>query len=328
MGARIRFAGVDDLVCRPYDGSDATAVAALFNRIDEAAGGHAALTVDYVHSLLRTVIRDPVTDTRLVLTPGGELVAAVMTPTPPDGGFRIDLFGGVDPRWHGRGIGRELLGWQVARAAEIHRAVAPADPWSLHCGAVAGDEPADRLLRRFGFAPARYWFQMAAPLAATAPLAAGPAGVPLPDGLRITPYRAEYEKEVHEAHMAAFSDHWAHQHRAFAEWVTLTLHSDSFAPDFSVLAFDGDEIVGYVLSYHDLDPTRVYIGHVGTHRAWRRHGVAFALLTHVLGAARSAGRLSAALDVDADSPTGAVGLYERAGFEVGYRTVTYARSLP
>jgi mycothiol synthase len=308
---------VDDLIRRPYDGSDAAAVTALVNRIDEAAGGHAALTVDYVSSLLRTVIRDPVTDTRLVLTPGGELVGAVLTPTPPDGGFRIDLFGGVDPRWRGRGIGRELLGWQMARADEIHRA----DEWRLHCGAVAGDEPTDRLLRRFGFTPARYWFQMAAPLAAA------PAGMPLPDGLRIVPYQVEYEKDVHEAHMAAFSDHWAHQHRAFPEWATLTVHSDTFAPDLSVLAFDGDEIVGYVLSYHDVDPTRVYIGHVGTHRAWRRRGVAFALLTHVLDAARSAGRLSASLDVDADSPTGAVGLYERAGFGVGYRTVTYALPL-
>jgi mycothiol synthase len=313
---------VDDLVRRPYDGSDAAAVTALINRIDEAAGGHAALTVDYVYSSLRTVIRDPATDTRLVLTPGGELVAAAMTPAPPNGGFRIDLIGGVDPRWRGRGIGRELLDWQVARAAEIHRMVAPADEWSLHSRAMAGDAPTDRLLRRFGFTPARYWFQMAAPLAPA------PAGMPLPAGLRIAPYRVEYEKDVHETHMAAFADHWAHQHRAFPEWATMTIRSDSFAPEFSVLAFDGDEIVGYVLSYHDVDPTRVYIGHVGTHRAWRRRGVAFALLTHVLDAARSAGRLSAVLDVDADSPTGAVGLYERAGFALGYRTVTYARSLP
>lgn len=313
---------MDDLIRRPYDGSDGVTVTALFNRIDEAAGGHAMTTVDYLESLVQTVIRDPATDTLLVSTPEGELVGAAMTPTPPEGGFRIDLFGGVDPRWRGRGLGRELLGWQVARAAEIHRAVAPADEWRLHSGAVAGDEPTNRLLRRFGFTPARYWFQMAAPVTAA------PAGMPLPAGLRVEPYRAEYEKDVHEAHMAAFADHWAHQRRGFLEWATMTVRSDSFAPDFSVVAFDGDEIVGYVLSYHDVEPTRVYIGQVGTRRAWRRRGVAFALLTHVLDAARSAGRRSAALDVDADSPTGAVGLYERAGFAVGYRTVTYAQPLP
>jgi GNAT superfamily N-acetyltransferase len=312
---------VDDLIRRPYGPVDAPAVTALLNRTDEAAGGHPTLTVDYVESLLRAAIRDPAADTRLVLTPGGELVAAAMTATPPDGGFRIDLLGGVDPRWCGRGLGRELLGWQVARAAEIHRAVAQADAWRLHTGAVAGDEPRIRLLRRFGFTPVRYWFQM------TASVRDAPTGAPAPASLRIVPYRAGYEQDVYEAHMEVFADHWGYQRRAYLDWVSMTVRSTSFAPEFSVVAFDGDEIAGYVLSYHDVDPARVYIGQVGTRRAWRRRGVAFALLTRVLDAARVAGRGFAALDVDADSPTGAVGLYERAGFAVGCRTVTYALPL-
>jgi hypothetical protein len=44
-------------------------------------------------------------------------------------------------------------------------------------------------------------------------------------------------------------------------------------------------------------------------------------ITDVLAAAGPVGRKFAALGVDADSPTGAVGVYERAGFDVGYRAV-------
>jgi ribosomal protein S18 acetylase RimI-like enzyme len=48
------------------------------------------------------------------------------------------------------------------------------------------------------------------------------------------------------------------------------------------------------------------------------------LLAKVLAAAAQAGKSTAALGVDADSPTGAVGVYERVGFTVEQRAVTYS----
>ncbi|MFC7479324.1 GNAT family N-acetyltransferase [Luedemannella flava] len=84
---------------------------------------------------------------------------------------------------------------------------------------------------------------------------------------------------------------------------------------------------GYCLAYTDPQPHRVYVGHVGTSREWRRRGVASALLGAVLAAAGNAGAEEVVLNVDASSPTGAVGVYERAGFEVDSRGVTYALTL-
>jgi ribosomal protein S18 acetylase RimI-like enzyme len=308
------------LTPRGYDRSDAQALSTLINLIEAEAGGHPGFTAEHLDSIVRGMVHDPASDSRLLFSPEGVLVAAGIVPTPPDGGFRIDLMGGVHPRWRGRGIGRELLGWDLARAADIHRAVAPDAAWEVRIGVMVGDGTAISLYRRFGLTPVRYWFEMVAPTA-------GVATVTPPDGLRVTTYRTAYEKDLYEAHMEAFTDHWGYQRRGFVEWAAMSVQAENFLPGLSALAFDGDDVAGYVLSYRDADPARVYIGQVGVRRLWRRRGLAGALLSTVLGSARATGRDLAALGVDADSPTGAVSVYERVGFAVESRAVTYSRPL-
>jgi ribosomal protein S18 acetylase RimI-like enzyme len=58
----------------------------------------------------------------------------------------------------------------------------------------------------------------------------------------------------------------------------------------------------------------LHVPTVGTRRAGRKRGIATALLVASLRAAQSDGPVRASLSVDSDSPTGAVGLYERVGF--------------
>lgn len=304
------------LSTRRYQTSDASALADLWNVIARHAGGHAGFSSEDVRSMLAGMMRDAETDSRVVFVPDGTLVAAAVTPTPPAGGFRVDLMGGVHPAWRGQGIGRELLGWQLSRAAEIRRAEAPDARWEAHAGTLLGDESAVRLFRRFGLTPARYWFDM------VAPTAQAPA-LPLPDDLRVTTYSIEHEKALHAAHSEAFADHWGYQRRDLEQWATMTVRAETFLPDLSLLAFAGDELAGYVLSHTDADPGRVYIGHVGVRRPWRRRGLAAGMLARVLRAATGSGRGTASLGVDADSPTGAVGVYERVGFTVEARAVTY-----
>lgn len=309
---------MDELTTRPYRSGDGATLADLFNAIESDAGGHPGFTADHVEAFCE-LARDPVADTRVVSGPGGSLVAAAVVPTPPEGGHRVDLWGGVHPGWRGRGLGRELLGWQLDRAEQIRRATAPGAAWEAHAGVLVGEKAALRLYERFGMEPARYWFEMAAPTT--------PPEVALPAGLRVTPYDPALQGAVYRAHMEAFADHWGYQRRPEAEWVGLSVGAETFAPELSRIAFDGDEVAGYVLGYHDADAGRLYIGQVGTRRPWRRRGLAAALLAEVLGAAGAAGKRTAALGVDADSPTGAVGVYERVGFKVESRAVTYALPL-
>jgi GNAT superfamily N-acetyltransferase len=267
--------------------------------------------------MLSTIVRDREADTRVAVAPDGAIVAVVSVPTPPPGGFRVDLVGGVHPDWRGRGLGRHLLRWQLDRAASIHGGVAPDARWEGHVQAMLGDTSALRLYERFGMTPQRYWFDMVAPTTAV-------PEARMPEGLTMRPYSPDCEKDLYAAHMEAFEDHWGYQRREFAEWSALTVRTEGFRPELSRIAFDGDEIAGYVLSYEDAKPGWFYIGQVGTRRPWRRRGLAGALLADVLGAAGEAGLTRALLDVDAASPTGAVGAYERVGFRVHHRSVTYA----
>jgi mycothiol synthase len=303
---------------RAYRSSDAAALTALYNAIEVHAGGHPGYMEDETEALVAAMIADVETDSRLVFSADGELVAAGMVATPPPGGFRVDILGGVAAGYRGRGLGRAVFGWQVERAREIHRAAGSPDGWVVESNAIIGDD-APRLFERFGAAPSRYYFEMVAP--------AKDHARPAPDGLRVLPYEPAFEKALYDTHMEAFSDHWGFQKREFDKWVGFTVRSEVFRADLSRLAFEGDELVAYVLTYGDPDPERVYIGQVGTRRPWRRRGVAGALLADVLAGAAAAGKSQAYLGVDADSPTGAVGVYEGVGFATTTRSVEYRLGL-
>ena len=309
---------VAELTTRGYRPEDAAALAGLYNVLEQAAGGHPGFTAEGIGSMVETMVLEPERDSRMLFDPAGNLVASGVVPTPPEGGFRVDLMGGVHPDWRGRGIGRDVFGWQLARAAEIHRATAPDAEWQAETGAILGDDSAIRLFERLGLTPVRYFFEM------TAVTKQAPPPV-IPAGLTSVVYQPELEKALYEAHMEAFVDHWGYQRRPYEPWATMTVRSASFRSDLSRVALDGGEIAGYLLSYDDASPDRFYIGQVGTRRAWRRRGLAGALLTEALSAGAVAGKGVVALGVDADSPTGAVGVYERAGFDVEVRWVAYRK---
>jgi ribosomal protein S18 acetylase RimI-like enzyme len=309
------------LTSRGYTDADAGGMTGLFNAIEVHAGGHPGWAVEEISPMFAAMVRDHDRDVRLLVDAGGALVAGAAVPTPPEGGFRIDLMGGVLPAWRGRGIGRELLDWQLRRAREIHREVAPDRDWAIHLGANTQDADALRLYRRFGLKPVRYWFEMEA-AADRAP------AVPVPDGLRIEEYWPGRDPDLHAAHIEAFADHWGSQSRTYPDWLSLTVRNEIFLPALSRVALDGEEVAGYVLAYADPDPGRSYVGQVGVRRRWRRRGLAAAMLSQTLRASAGAGRAIAALGVDAGSPTGAVGVYERVGFATHTRGVTYAADLP
>jgi len=109
--------------------------------------------------------------------------------------------------------------------------------------------------------------------------------------------------------------------------------SGTLRPCFSFVAYAGSEPAGFVLSeeyegYNEQIGGRdLFIGLVGTRRVARGRGIASALLTRALAQAREVGFISGSLVVDSDSPTGAVGLYERVGFTVKHTSITQAKTL-
>ena len=70
-----------------------------------------------------------------------------------------------------------------------------------------------------------------------------------------------------------------------------------------------------------------YVDYIGVHRLARGRGVAKSLLHAVIADTARRGRNRVALEVDADSPTGADGLYESMGWVTRYRTESWHRDV-
>jgi ribosomal protein S18 acetylase RimI-like enzyme len=188
------------------------------------------------------------------------------------------------------------------------------------------------LLAQVGLVPERYNFVMRTDLGA---VGAPPA---LPEGLALARFDAtRHDVAMREAHNAAFLDHpdftpWTEV--MWRQWVT---GSRNFRPDLSFVVTEADapdHVVAYLQSneydaYFEATGRReAYVAKVGTRRSHRGRGLAGALLRHALHAYQEAGFDEASLDVDSENPTGALGIYERAGFVVESRWNNYALHRP
>jgi mycothiol synthase len=236
-------------------------------------------------------------------------------------GLREYRTGGcVDPAWRRRGIGRALL---RANAARLRAIAAGHDTdrsrvlglWtnSTAAGAIA-------LAESEGFAPARWFFEMERP-AIDRDL---PEVPPMPDGLEVRPFGRERAWQLWEADVEAFQDHWGGfdaSEPSFRRW----MERPEWNPELFVVAWDGAEIAGAVINsiYPEENEAmglkRGWLDSVFTRRRWRKRGLARALIARSLHLLAAQGLTAAALGVDADNPSGALGLYESFGFRVIHR---------
>jgi ribosomal protein S18 acetylase RimI-like enzyme len=154
----------------------------------------------------------------------------------------------------------------------------------------------------------------------------------LPDGLEVRPVGAEDGWAIWQADHDAFRDHWGGHDPSeanFRRWA----ESPEFDPSLFVVAYDGDEIAGGVLNAiypeenEELGIRRGWLDSVFTRRAWRRRGLARSLIVRSLHLLRERGMEIAALGVDADNPSGALGLYESVGFAPTERFTAWRRPL-
>jgi ribosomal protein S18 acetylase RimI-like enzyme len=193
--------------------------------------------------------------------------------------------------------------------------------WSseVQIGAIA-------LLEGAGYTPIRWFFEMVRPDLADIP------DVSLPGDLELRPVAADQAHAVVLADFDAFQDHWGAIEHTEADVRRLLDDPDTDISMWQV-AWSGDEIVGSV------QPTifatdnaaqgilRGWLTRVSVRRPWRRRGVAKALMTAAMIELRRRGMESAALGVDAQNPSGALGLYEGLGFRIHRRGAAYRKPL-
>jgi len=235
--------------------------------------------------------------------------------------------GSVLPRWRGQGIGRRLLAEaQLAAARHAARRPEPA-PATTTLRAFVGetDHDARRLLEHDGYGIARYAFSM------VRPTLADPPRVSLPEGIELRQATRAERLPIGRAMNEAFADHWGmaaysdEDARAFFE------HPLFGQVDAWQVAWDGDRPVGGVLGFVNeeentlLGRRRGYTENIWTVREWRGRGIATALIGANLRFLAARGMTEAALMVDTQSLTGALGLYEKVGFEQQHTNLIYQR---
>jgi mycothiol synthase len=235
-------------------------------------------------------------------------------------------WGGVHPDYRGYGLGARLLDWAEQAAVPLHLDRHPGRPLELTAGCITRNADAVALYAARGYRQVRWFHGMTRDLSAALPEA------PVPEGVEIVGFTAERSQDALMVRNESFRDHWGSIDTTAEGWAHF-LSYRSFRPALSFLAYAGPEPLGIVVGQEYDAHTEAtgqrdfHIPLVGTRRAGRGRGIASALMARALAEARGAGFATASLGVDADSPTGAVGLYQRVGFTVKDTWVTQLKPL-
>lgn len=214
-----------------------------------------------------------------------------------------------------RGLGSALLGWGEGHAREMVSTGlgGPRDRTHELTGWATVSEQTLGFTRRHGYEPLRYFNLMLRDLHTPIPT------LPLPEGLEVRPVVEADHRRIWDADEEAFLDHFGVGPRTEEEFVGFFTGPDVDTSLWQV-AWDGPEVAGSVATtiYRDenerLGVDRGWLDHVSVRRPWRRRGLASALIVRSMAILRERGVGEAALGVDSENPTGALGVYERLGF--------------
>lgn len=303
---------------RTYTGpEDTPAMADLYAAVAEADGDPERWTAEELRVELENWTHfDPREDDVLAFVDGELVASSRLDWVDSNDGRRFYYhFGRVRPTWRRRGLGSAM--WTRNERRLIEAATEHEDPRPRVLATYTEEnDVGDRVLAEtHGYGPVRVYHLMVRPDMEDILMP------PLPDGLEVRPVTPDLLPQLFEAMAEAFKDHFGGDDTsppAYRRWV----EDPNLDPSLWSVAFDGDEIAAGVLGYvfpaeneaHGY--ARGWPDPVFTRRAWRRRGLASALIGRTLVLLRDRGMTSAQLGVDSENPNQALGLYQRHGFVV------------
>lgn len=271
---------------------------------------------------------NPQTDLHMVFTPDGSLAAFIecwMTQAPP---VHPWIFGCVHPDHWGKGIGGHIVTWGEDHASLALEKCDPELRVAPRSGTEAHNEKGVALFEELGWKHIRSWYRM------VIALNSAPEVPALPEGIIVRQYDPETEiEEVYRTFVDTWRDHFGFVEqpfeKGFAEYRHNMIEEPGYDPRYWFVAMDGNEMAGICLCRPE-DPEDAeagWVSELGVRRAWRKRGLGYALLKHAFAAFYANGKKRAGLGVDADSLTGALRLYERAGMRVSRQFNQYEKEM-
>jgi mycothiol synthase len=316
---------LSELTFRAFRGRDDYAgIAALINeRVAEYGEGEHATETSVAERYDHLQRCDPATDVLMVDAPDGRLVSYARV-------FWDDLSEGYRAYYlvfeaasNIDGLADRVLEWGVDRASVIAAGHDVVDKriitWSVDG---ANDETAIRDIG--GFDPYSWSAAMVRAHLRDIPDA------PLPDGLEIRPVVERDLRAIWESDIEAFRDHRGYSEQDETDFERFLDEARRGTALWQV-AWAGDVVAGQVRTrVNDGEDVargrrRAWTEDISTRREWRGKGVASALIASSLRQLAALGFDEAALGVDLDNPTGALGVYQRMGYEVVLRVTQYSR---
>lgn len=258
---------------------------------------------------------------------GGVLVAlAIMERVLREGAPTYEATGRVHPEWRRRGIGGALMDRNLDRAQERARVEDPDVAVALRAHAAENETGLRTLLAARGFTPIRHFFLMRRRGLADV------SDAPLPNGIVLQPVTPDQHRAIWEAEHEAFRDHWGARAQTEHDFQRTYGHSE-LDTSLWVVAWDGNDVAGVVQTWiwpvenDRLGVHRGWLETISVRRPWRKRGLGRAITAAALRRLHDTGMTEAMLGVDAENPTGALGLYESLGFELFSRSAAYQRGL-
>ncbi|MFY7806967.1 MAG: GNAT family N-acetyltransferase [Limnoraphis robusta] len=312
---------------RPCTDSDLNAIVELFNACEEVDQTGIWETVEQLQQDLNSPSFNRAEDLRLWENSEGKLVGyGSVWIDPSQTGIDGFLNFRVHPTVRNQSLEEEIITWAEKRLHEAAKDCS--EDVKLYSGARSDRGDVITILQNLGFVAVRYFFRMKRSLSE-------PIDQPqFPEGFNLQTVEAEKDATLWvEMFNQTFIDHWNHHDYTVEEFIhdiqnpeyNSELNLIAIAPDGTFAAFCESHI-------HPEDNKRNgrnegWIGVLGTRRGFRQQGLGRAMLLSGMQCLKAKGMDTAILIVDADNPSGALGLYESVGFEKVHTNISYVKTL-
>ena len=314
---------------RTYSDEDLQDVTDLLNACDEVDQQDDNYTAEDLATEFEDPILDKTRDLRVWHDVEGRLVGfgqVWQRKNEKEGAFDGAAYLRVHPDVRERGLEDEIIAWLSERTREM-AAESGLRP-RLRIGTRDNLDYYRKVYERNGLSPVRYFFLMHRDLADPIPQPEFPEGFTL-----IHSRGAEDAERWVDMFNLSFIDHWGFtpmKIESQQHWVS----NPKYDPERDLVAVAPDGTwAAFCFCWIDPDDNERnnrlegWIDVLGTRRGFRKIGLGRAMLLAGLHRLKQDGMAMAKLGVDAENPTGALKLYESAGFFVKYTSIAYRKDL-